>query len=103
MSRKSLPKNFSAFFFVDSQKHCTFASPYGITVRQTYWKNEALCFDLVVRNLRNFKSKQDGDYNGSRVWRGLIVSLFFLDGFSQDLESKMWNTSSSTLLSYMGI
>ena len=44
---------------------------------------EALCFDLVVRNLRNFNAIQDEDDNGSRcmAWTDCVY-IFYCRVFS---------------------
>ena len=57
-------------------------APYS--VRYIVGKIEALCFCLVLRNLRNFKNKQDGRAT-VRVYAWTVELYVFLFRFSQDL------------------
>ena len=47
---------------------------------------EALCFALVLRNLVNFNTITRRKDNGSRLRRGLIVSVSFIVGLPEPLS-----------------
>ena len=60
--------------------------------------NEALCFDLAVRNLVNFKYRQDEDDSGSRALAWTECICIFLYRFTRAANWGCGSLSSTLLL-----
>ena len=72
---------------------------YSVPLHPTLLENEALCFDLVARNLVNFNVTQDEDYNGLRLFRrGLVCIYIFVTGLPEPRVRDVEPFSSTFLL-----
>lgn len=78
---------------------CNFAASYGFgCAANLFVESEALCFDLVVRNLRNFETiTREKMTMVHAIWRGLIASTSFIVGFLRT-KYQGCRANSSTLL-----